>query len=76
MRNKTRHQEWLAKEKEAVFAHLGNFIKTKRLPGKLACLKCIEKSKPALDNRDWSRVKFFVKNVIARAESMKQSKKN
>ena len=75
MRNKPSHEEWTTKEKEAVFAHLGKFIKAKRLPGKLACLKCIDKSKPALDNREWDEVKYFVKNVIARAESMKQAKK-
>ena len=50
-----------SKEKEAVFTHLKRFIIKKELPGKLDCLQCIQKSSPVLDNREWTRVKYFVK---------------
>lgn len=62
---------WSKEEKEAVFRHLKKFINQKRLPGKLDCLQCIEKSSPVLDSREWQKIKYYVKNVIARAEQLK-----
>lgn len=63
---------WTTEEKDAVFQHLGKFIKEKnRLPGKADCTRCIEKSKGVLARRDWSAVKYCVMNIIKRADSLK-----
>lgn len=57
-------------EKKAVFKHLSETIRKKQVPGKMECERCIQKSKPALDQREWTAVKYFVKIVIARAERL------
>ena len=75
-RNKASHKMWSSKEKEAVFRHLKRFVAKKELPGKLDCLNCIQKSSPVLDNREWTAVKYFVKNVISRAETLKKKGQN
>jgi hypothetical protein len=49
-------------EKQAVEAFLGSFLLSKKVPGKWDCLKCIERSKPALKNRTWKDVKNYVHN--------------
>ena len=52
-KRKKENVPWTAEEKEAVFQHLGKFIKVKkRLPGKADCTRCTEKSKGVLAQRD------------------------
>lgn len=69
-RRKKNHTIWSPEEKKAVFKHLSDTIRKKQVPGKMECEQCIQKSKPALDQREWTAVKYFVKNVIARAERL------
>ena len=69
-RRKKTHTTWSPEEKKAVFKHLSETIRKKKVPGKMECERCIQKSKPALDQREWTAVKYFVKNVIARAERL------
>lgn len=52
---------WKAEEKAAVERQLGKFFTLSRLPGKFECQEAIQKE-PALRNRPWSQIKFFIKN--------------
>ncbi|XP_056129347.1 uncharacterized protein LOC130106989 [Lampris incognitus] len=54
---------WNAEEKAAVSRHLGSFIEERRVPGKLACLLCIE-NEEVLKDRSWKDIKNFVHNTI------------
>ena len=49
-------------EKEAVFKYLAAWIRQGRVPGKRDCENCIAKSTGALERRDWTAVKYYVKN--------------
>ena len=60
-RIKKGNKPWSKEEKEAVFRHLKKFINEKRLPGKLDCLQCIQKSSPVLDSREWQKSSIMSK---------------
>ena len=66
-KKKKAHALWSKVEKKAVFKHLGMFLSRQYLPGKNACMRCIKKSAPVLDNRHWSAVKYCVMNAKKRA---------
>ena len=66
---------WSSEEKKAIFMYLGDALKQKRVPGKLECERCIAKSKPALDNRNWTAVKYYVKNVLDRSKKLTEKGK-
>ncbi|XP_028809080.1 uncharacterized protein LOC114763505 [Denticeps clupeoides] len=57
-------RKWEEGEVSAVERHLMTFIQTFTVPGKQDCLKCVQ-SEPALKCRDWTAVKFYVKNRIS-----------
>ena len=57
---------WTAEEKRSVLNVLGRYISSGTIPGKTACMECIERSPESLSGRTWTAVKFFVKNEIAR----------
>ena len=57
-------------EKRAVLQHLGAFITSEVAPGKEACEECIRKSDGALSRRNWTAIKYFVKNEIDRRKKM------
>ena len=67
-REKKKHVLWTKNEKEAVMTHLGSFLAKKYLPGKDACLRCIRKSSPILDKREWSSIKYLIMNAKRRAQ--------
>lgn len=69
-RIKKTHTLWSTREKNAVFEHLSETIKKMKVPGKVECEQCIRKSEPALDQRSWTAVKYFVKNAIERAKRL------
>ena len=69
---KKTHVLWTKQEKEAVIKHLGMYWDRDYLPGKDACLRCIEKSRPVLDSRHWSAVKYYVMNAKKRAKDQLQ----
>lgn len=48
----------------AVKRHMGNFIASCRVPGKRDCECCLNAEPDALKDRDWSVIKFFIKNRI------------
>ena len=73
-KNKKRHVLWSSEEKGAVFQYLTDAIREKRIPGKQECENCIKKSKPALDNRTWTAVKYYVKNLLSRSERLRKKK--
>jgi len=54
---------WSKAERMAVHKHLDAFIKERRVPGKEACMKCINKEK-ILGERSWKDVKKLVYNTI------------
>jgi len=56
--------QWTEDEKEAVFKYLFHYIKQGCVPGKVDCEKCIDKAGSALQRRDWTAVKYYVKNQI------------
>ena len=61
---------WEKDEKRAVLQHLGAFITSEVAPGKEACEECIRKSDGALSKRNWTAIKYFVKNEIDRRKKM------
>jgi len=58
---KKSHVLWTQAEKEAVMKHLGSFLSKSYLPGKDACMRCIQNSSPVLDN--W-HCKNYCKNNL------------
>ncbi|KAK0154632.1 hypothetical protein N1851_003060 [Merluccius polli] len=54
---------WSEAERTAVHKHLDAFIKQRQIPGKEACMKCINKEK-VLGKRTWKDVKNLVYNRI------------
>ncbi|KAG5882523.1 hypothetical protein JTB14_006795 [Gonioctena quinquepunctata] len=56
---------WSAEEKEIVLREMRLFIKKNNLPGKEKCSNLLE-NYPALGNRKWTDIKFFVKNYLAK----------
>ncbi|KAG7465900.1 hypothetical protein MATL_G00159130 [Megalops atlanticus] len=63
-RKAVKRRKWEDTEVKAVEKHLGKFIRTHKVPGKSDCEACICAEPHALRDRDWSSVKFFVKNRI------------
>lgn len=56
--------KWSQEEIQAVEKTLMDCIDSGKVPGKAQCMKCIEASPVALENRTWQAVKFYVKNRI------------
>ena len=54
---------WSEAERTAVHKHLDAFIKQRQVPGKEACMKCINKEK-VLGKRTWKDVKNLVYNRV------------
>ena len=71
-RKKKAHNAWTREEKDAVFEHLGGFIKKRIQPGKRDCENCIKQSGGVLANRDWTVVKNCVKNIISRGKALQE----
>ncbi|KAM9699286.1 uncharacterized protein ACNS7B_008355 [Menidia menidia] len=60
----TKRKMWNEEEILAVERHMMSFITSCRVPGKSDCDKCLQLEKVALRNRNWSAIKFYVKNRI------------
>ena len=54
---------WSEAERTAVHKHMDVFIKQRQVPGKEACMKCINKEK-VLGKRTWKDVKNLVYNRV------------
>ena len=68
------HTLWSEEEKDAVFKSLEHWVRRGRVPGKLDCEKCISKANGALERRDWTAVKYFIKNQISKRNKILLSK--
>lgn len=62
-------QPWEQSEREAVIQFFKQHIKKNIVPKQQDCLNCI-KENPALANRNWKKVKYFVKNQIDKNKKM------
>ncbi|CAH2003174.1 unnamed protein product [Acanthoscelides obtectus] len=60
-----------AKEKEAVLTYFKINIRNSIVPGKVDCMKCIE-AHPLLEQRDWKKIKYAVKNIIDKNKKLKK----
>ncbi|XP_052002363.1 uncharacterized protein LOC127657553 [Xyrauchen texanus] len=56
---------WSKHEIHAVKKHMIKFIRNRKVPGKADCLRCMEAEPFALKNREWSALKFYIKNRIS-----------
>ncbi|KAL1276435.1 hypothetical protein QQF64_036058 [Cirrhinus molitorella] len=56
---------WNKHEIQAVEKHMMRFIKDRKVPGKADCMRCKEVEPLALKNREWSTLKFYIKNRIS-----------
>lgn len=56
------HTQWTEEEKEAVYNYLTPWIRRGRVPGKRECEDCIAKANGALDRREWTAIKYYIKN--------------
>ncbi|KAF5305359.1 hypothetical protein FQR65_LT18709 [Abscondita terminalis] len=65
----TKPVPWTTEEKECVFRHFKMQIKNRIVPGKQECLNCIQKYS-VLEGRDWTKIKFCVKNQITKISKM------
>ncbi|XP_067301183.1 uncharacterized protein [Pseudorasbora parva] len=54
--------DWNKHEIQAVEAHMMRFINNRKIPGKADCMRCKE-AELALKNREWSTLKFYIKNL-------------
>ncbi|KAJ7391536.1 hypothetical protein OS493_017230 [Desmophyllum pertusum] len=63
-RRSATHLQWTEEEKVAVFKYLAHWIRQGRVPGKRDCENCISKANGALDRREWTTVKYYIKNQI------------
>ena len=57
----SQRMNWTDEEIEAVFNGLEENIRTRKLPGKIACVNLMREY-PCLHRRSWTHIKFFVKN--------------
>ena len=57
-------RKWGPEEQTAVERHFKKSIQSCKVPDKKACDRCLE-SEPALKDRDWKAIKFYVHNKIA-----------
>ncbi|XP_067312125.1 uncharacterized protein [Pseudorasbora parva] len=55
---------WNKHEIQAVEKHMMRFINNRKIPGKADCMRCKE-AELALKNREWSTLKFYIKNRIS-----------
>lgn len=62
------YMKWSEAEKEAVNRQFSNFITKMQCPRQLDCLNAKAKE-PALANRTWKRVKFYVSTQINKYKS-------
>ena len=60
---------WTEDEK-AVFKYLSHHIKRGCVPGKVDCEKCINKTGSTLQRRDWTAVRYYVKNQIEKRKKV------
>ena len=74
LRKKKSHILWTKEEKQAIFNHLGEFIKRNIVPGKRECESCIKQSGGVLANREWTVVKDCARNIISRAKALQGKK--
>ncbi|XP_052426266.1 uncharacterized protein LOC127968823 isoform X16 [Carassius gibelio] len=56
---------WNKLEIQAVEKHMMRFINNHKIPGKADCMRCKEAEPLALKNREWSTLKFYIKNRIS-----------
>ncbi|XP_056119701.1 uncharacterized protein LOC130097073 [Rhinichthys klamathensis goyatoka] len=56
---------WNKNEIHAVEKHMMRFIKNRKVPGKADCVRCLEAEPSALKHREWSALKFYIKNRIS-----------
>ncbi|CAM4574316.1 unnamed protein product [Leuciscus chuanchicus] len=56
---------WNKNEIDAVENHMMRFIKNRKVPGKADCARCLEAEPSALKQREWSALKFYIKNRIS-----------
>lgn len=64
-------------ESQAVFKFFRVQIKTKIVPGKILCEKCINESQGILNKRSWKDIKYYAKNQITRmSKRLNQGQKN
>ena len=63
--------KWTKAETAAIWEHLNSYIVNKKVPGKRACEACITASRPTLNLRSWTAVKYKVYNTI---QSIKRRK--
>jgi len=68
-KNKKTNVLWTPEEKQAVIKNLGSYLSQRVLPGKMACERCIEKSRPVLDKRNWKVIKYFIRDAKKRAKN-------
>ena len=54
---------WSEAEKTAVCGGMALHIRKRTVPGKRECEE-LKRSQPVLKNRDWTLIKYFVKNRI------------
>lgn len=55
---------WTKDEKDAVFEHLGKFIRQGKLPWKHHIETCKKNALGRLDKRPWKSIKYYVKYLI------------
>ena len=55
---------WTSNETEAVWKHLGFYIKAGITPNQQQCQDCIAKASPVLNRRSWKDVKYKVRNTV------------
>lgn len=59
-----KRRKWDMDEIKAVERHMMKFIRMCKVPGKTDCLQCLQSEPHALKDRDWSAIKFYIKNRI------------
>ncbi|XP_076850568.1 uncharacterized protein LOC143500340 isoform X1 [Brachyhypopomus gauderio] len=57
-------KKWSDNEVQAVEKHLMRFINSCQVPGKKDCVSCLLSEPDALKHRDWTALKYYVKNRI------------
>jgi len=61
---------WTSKEKAAVYQHLGDYPRTRKLPGKLAVENLFKAEPTVFKQRQWRNVKDFVRNQIRKKDPL------
>ncbi|KAK4886437.1 hypothetical protein RN001_002708 [Aquatica leii] len=63
------HVAWKEEEKECVLKFFKIDISHEVVPGKNACMQCIQEN-AVLKNMDWKRIKYCIKNEIAKRRKL------